>query len=169
VTFKTIKQYGRLKILRMLKGSRVIAACSCGSEPREYSLYHLKDGHTSSCGCLQREKAAAAGRLRRKHGHSLPASGEYLAWQNMKLRCYGVNAPRFKTYGARGVRVCSRWLDPIRGFQNFLADVGLKPTPKHTLSRIADFGDYGPGSNVAWATWAEQGQQRRLRNQRLAA
>lgn len=70
----------------------------------------------------------------------------------MKTRCTNPNAKDYKHYGGRGIRVCARWL---HSFENFLSDVGLKPTPKHTLDRINGDDDYRPG-NVRWATQREQ-------------
>jgi hypothetical protein len=162
------RKFGRLKVLRRLPASRVLAACACGSKPRKYQLGHLVHGHTRSCSCLQRKRAAQVCKARQtKHGHSTAKTGEYVAWVNMKRRCDDPkHNPSFKNYGGKGVRVCDRWLG-VHGFQNFLADLGFKPTPKHTLSRRGDSGNYEPG-NCAWETWAEQGEQRRLKHQKAA-
>jgi hypothetical protein len=70
----------------------------------------------------------------------------------MKQRCYNPNIKSYKDYGARGIIVCDRWLN---SFTNFLEDIGLKPTPKHTLERIDNAGNYEPG-DVKWATVKEQ-------------
>lgn len=75
----------------------------------------------------------------------------------MKGRCYTPSTSHFELYGGRGVRVCEQW----RGsFETFLADVGRKPTPKHSLDRIDTNGHYEPG-NVRWATQKEQIANRR--------
>jgi hypothetical protein len=70
----------------------------------------------------------------------------------MKSRCYCETTIRFADYGGRGISVCDRWRDD---FAAFLADVGQKPTPKHSLDRIDVDGNYEPG-NVRWATIREQ-------------
>jgi hypothetical protein len=73
---------------------------------------------------------------------------EYYAWDNMKQRCLNPKNPRYKSYGARGIKVCDRWL---HSFKNFLADIGHKPGPEYSLDRKNNDGDYEP-KNCRWAT-----------------
>jgi hypothetical protein len=75
----------------------------------------------------------------------------------MKSRCLDPNNNRFLYYGGRGIRVCDRWLEPNgQGFINFLADMGRKPSPEHSLDRYPNQdGNYEPG-NCRWATDTEQ-------------
>jgi hypothetical protein len=49
-------------------------------------------------------------------------------------------------YYDKGIRVCKRWSI----FKNFLKDVGLPPSPQHTLDRINPRKNYTK-SNVRWA------------------
>ena len=84
-------------------------------------------------------------------------------WKQMLYRCTDKKRKDWKSYGAIGVRVCSRWSDPEHGYDNFVADMGPKPTPQHTLGRFGDIGNYEPG-NCAWQTWAEQGMEKRKNN-----
>ena len=76
------------------------------------------------------------------------------SWRAMKMRCYNPKYRRYDLYGARGIKVCDRWLGRD-GFTNFLNDMGKKPTPKHTIDRIDVDGDYEPG-NCRWATQEQQ-------------
>lgn len=80
------------------------------------------------------------------HTHRNPT---YRAWSNMLTRTTNKNFHAYEAY--ENVKVCDRWLI----FENFLADMGEKPSSVHTLSRHLDSGDYEPG-NVEWATWGEQ-------------
>lgn len=90
-----------------------------------------------------------------KHGHaSYTDSREYVAWLAMKQRCFYVNGTSYKDYGGRGITVSPEWLGD-GGFERFLAYIGPKPTPKHSIDRINNDGNYEPG-NVRWATSFEQ-------------
>jgi hypothetical protein len=77
----------------------------------------------------------------------------------MKERCLDPNLKSFKDYGGRGITVCDRWLN---SFPNFLADMGPRPTPKHSIDRIGNNGNYEPG-NCRWATWDVQSRNMRGR------
>lgn len=74
----------------------------------------------------------------------------------MKQRCYNPNNPNYHRYGGRGIRVCQRWRDSCAAF---VADMGPRPSPKHTVDRIDNDGNYEPG-NVRWATMKEQHRNR---------
>jgi hypothetical protein len=75
----------------------------------------------------------------------------------MKDRCLNPGQKHYPHYGGRGITVCDRWkLD----FLPFLADVGERPSPRHSLDRINVDGNYEPG-NVRWATQAQQARNKR--------
>lgn len=102
-----------------------------------------------------------------KHGHTLrPPKGEkrtitpeYQAWVAMKNRCLNPNQARFKDYGGRGITISKRWLGK-RGFQNFLDDMGPKPSPKHSMDRKKVDKNYTK-SNCQWATKIQQARNAR--------
>ena len=76
----------------------------------------------------------------------------------MITRCESTMPKLYKLYGATGIQVCERWRT---SFENFLADVGRAPSPKHSLDRWPDnAGNYEPG-NVRWATASQQAFNRR--------
>jgi Psq-like protein len=86
---------------------------------------------------------------------------EYAAWAAMKTRCLNPNDRSFKDYGARGIHVCKRWLR----FENFFADMGVRPSAAHSLERQDNDKGYSK-SNCYWAT-AKQQQRNTRRNRHV--
>lgn len=70
----------------------------------------------------------------------------------MIRRCTDPRRADFQHYGARGITVCERWL---RSFEHFIADMGQRPSPKHSLGRIDNSRGYEP-VNVRWETHTQQ-------------
>lgn len=94
-----------------------------------------------------------------KHYIKSWATPEFQSWRSMKKRCYLPNCSEYFRYGGRGIEVCERWLGKD-GYKNFLADMGERPSPTHSLDRINNDGNYEP-SNCRWATKREQVANRR--------
>ena len=93
------------------------------------------------------------------HGYAKKGSvaPEYRAWQSMKARCYKEYDKRYETHGARGIIVCERWLN---SFENFIYDMGSRPSKDHSLDRRDNNGHYEP-YNCKWSTDMEQCRNRR--------
>lgn len=80
-------------------------------------------------------------------------SPEWLSWKSMKARCLRASHKDYPRYGGRGIGVCNRW---INSFENFLADMGHRPSDAHSLDRYPNKdGNYEPG-NCRWATRVQQ-------------
>ncbi len=74
-------------------------------------------------------------------------------------RCRYPSTNSYKDYGGRGITVCSRWSGP-GGFEAFLADMGERPSAKHSIDREDPDGHYTP-DNCRWSTTVEQRHNRR--------
>lgn len=80
-----------------------------------------------------------------------PETSEYMTWKAMRARCFNPSDKRYARYGGRSIKVCERWND----FKLFLQDMGLRPSPQHSIERRNNDGHYEP-SNCCWATPIEQ-------------
>lgn len=122
----------------------------------------LMRGVSHSCGCHR--KIVSAEKMRRlqermklegwhpRTTHGMAYSAENRSWRKMKERCLNPKTQFYANYGGRGITICERWLN---SFENFIADVGPRPSAKHSLDRIDVNGNYEPG-NVRWADGIEQ-------------
>lgn len=129
--------------------------CECGTV-KKISKDNLLNKSIKSCGCYNKESA----RLRpQTHGATVGGKPpEYRAYIQAKIRCNNPNRPQWKDYGGRGIEF------RFNSFEDFLAEVGRKPTPKHSLGRKNNDGHYEKG-NVGWESKITQ--SRNKRNNRL--
>ena len=149
------QRFGKLIVLSRLPASkdrrtRWKCVCDCGNETIARGE-SLKLSHKRSCGCLHRRSHGEASRRKKK------PSAEYRTWNGMIRRCTNKNEKSWHRYGGRGITICDRWR---HSYPNFLADVGRRPSDKHSLDRIDVNGNYEPG-NVRWATASQQMKNRR--------
>ena len=161
-----MQRFGRLRVLipkgrvrrpdgAYKKRKAALCICDCGKWV-SVQPYKLLSGSTKSCGCWRSEKSGKRGKEQLfKHGQS--NSPEYISWAAAKSRCQNPNSFSYPHYGGRGITFHPAWED----FAQFLADVGLKPSPEHTLDRYPDNdGNYEPG-NVRWGNLEQQHNNRR--------
>jgi hypothetical protein len=153
-------RFGRLVVLREVNSVRtpngtlvrcVECECDCGVV-KEFRLCQLRNGHTKSCGCLKLDDC-----VKRFTTHGGSGTPEYRVWAALIQRCRNSNDSAYQNYGERGIRVCDRW----GSFENFMADMGERPSPDHSIDRINNDGNYEPG-NCRWATMAEQSRNTRV-------
>lgn len=89
--------------------------------------------------------------------HRDSRSPEHRAWCAINARCYNPKNKMYFRYGGRGIGIAPEWR---HDYPAFLAYVGRRPSPKHSIDRWPDTnGNYEPG-NVRWATSKEQNLNR---------
>lgn len=88
--------------------------------------------------------------------HGLSKLPEYQVWKGIKKRCFNKMEPAYPRYGGKGITMAPEWVD---NFPAFLAHVGSRPTPKHSIDRIDGTKGYVPG-NLRWATAQEQNRNK---------
>lgn len=148
-------RFGRLVVEHAVKQRagdgqvRWYCSCDCGADT-VVTGHHLRIGNVTSCGCYLRDRVSP----NLRHGdHGSP---EYRCWTHMMSRCYNKNHQQYHNYGKRGIKVCKRW----HTYENFLADMGRRPSDKHSLDRKNNDGDYKK-RNCRWATQLEQARNKR--------
>lgn len=160
------ERYNSLTIIKDIgvfnKNRKFLCQCDCGNVV-EVIGNNLKKNNTTSCGCvakqMQKEKWEKYSKERKSPKRS-QVSPEYLAWRNMKSRCYNTSDISYPNYGAIGITVCEEWLN---SFETFFTDVGKRPSKKHSLDRTnVNLGYFK--DNISWKDSKWQARNKRKMN-----
>ena len=131
-------------------------SCECGSTV--VCTIAKLSGDNPHCGCVKR-----VSKDHRRYVFSEQDAYTAASWRAMVMRCTKENHKAFQIYGAVGITVCDRWLEPVpQGFFNFLEDMGHRPEGT-SLNRINGATIYSK-ETCEWATNQIQGYDQKRRN-----
>lgn len=147
-----------------------LCACGCGDyaavDERRNRVSKYISGHNSKinhpmAGKIHADETRArlaeySGERAAGYRHGWSGTPTYTTWNSMLSRCRDSRNASYPRYGARGIKVCDRWLS----FENFLQDMGQRPSLDHQIDRRDPDGDYEP-SNCRWLTRAENNARRK--------
>lgn len=152
----TGKRFGRLVILSRDGSYHGFALWKCQCDCGNITITRgtsLRSGATQSCGCFNREQTTKR-LVSQNTTHGLTGSSEYHAYYHAKKRCMNPNDIGWKDYGGRGIKFL------IPSFEAFIEKIGKRPSPKYSLDRQNNDGNYTL-ENIRWATKSEQMANRR--------
>ncbi len=138
------------------KRSFWICKCVCGKTVKRRNDRFKEGLQSISCGCKHKEWLKTRSLT---HGASInrKVTSEYRAYQNAEQRCTKSSNPGYPYYGGRGIEF------RFDSFEDFIKEIGLKPSPKCSLDRIDTNGHYEKG-NIRWASNAIEQQNNIRRN-----
>lgn len=155
-------RFGSWVVLGKAGAGKMLCRCDCGAE-KPVNSFSLKHGESKSCGHPSEPSPHAVAKRERmgpprpRKTHGLSDSSEYRTWVHLIRRCTDPKDPAYSRYGGRGIAVSPRW---STSFAAFYADMGPRPSKRHTLDRLDNDGDYAPG-NCEWRLWEDQNRNRR--------
>jgi hypothetical protein len=148
--------YGKLTVMApaLPEGGKAawVCKCKCGGL-KVVTGDALRQGRTTSCGCIWRIGSPA-------HGHASHMKGvsrTYRTWQEMRARCSNPNHISYPNYGGRGIAVAPEW----DSFEAFFRDMGERPVGM-SIDRVDGNLGYSK-ANCVWSSCAVQNNRCNVR------
>lgn len=124
-----------------------VCKCKCGTI-KTLLGGNLRSGKSTSCGCS---------RIEMIQGYKLSEHPLYWVYKSIQNRCYRKTDKSYHNYGGRGIKMSKSWYN---SFNQFVVDMGQKPTPSHSIERLDNEKGYSK-NNCKWGTPKEQGNNQR--------
>ena len=143
-------EFGSFTVTKKVAEMEWLCTCSkCGAEVI-FAAYIIRTGKAPfCCNCIKQRYNNTSKEYKR--------TPIYLIWQSMNYRCNSPKHKAYKDYGGCGITVCREWKN---SFEQFVKDMGDRPTPKHRLKRIDKTKGFFK-DNCEWVTHQEISNNRR--------
>lgn len=119
--------------------------CQCGNT-LDVAYYRVISGNTRSCGC-----AASEFHFRK---YTVTIKKLRTCYTDMIRRCYDSKCANYKSYGAKGVRVCKKWRNSYQEFLNWAISAGWQNGLHLDKDKNGNGMLYSP-RNCCWLTFKE--------------
>jgi len=149
------KRFGKWTVLRFSHQYDKYLYWECRCKCRKTRI--IKENDLKS-GCITFCRCKTAKNLQSRYDmHGKSSWPECKVWRGMKSRCNDKDNPNFVYYGGRGISVCKSWQ---KSFENFITDMGRRPSSDYSIDRIDNDKNYEKG-NCKWSTHSQQAGNRR--------